>query len=63
LKLIGVYALVNGLAGCAYFRYNMGLEEINYYDFLEMALGDFFGAIIFLYIVYLFREPIKKISK
>jgi hypothetical protein len=63
LKLIGIYAIVNGLAGCAYFRYNMGLQEIEYHDVIEMALGDFLGAIIFLYIVYLFRAPIKKLSK
>ena len=61
LKLVGIYAIVNGLAGCAYFKFSRDMTSIGMLDFFDMAMGDFFGAIIFLGIIYFLREPIKKI--
>ena len=59
LKLISIYAVVNGLAGCAYFKFSRGVESIDVLDVLDMALGDFFGAILFLIVIVFFKEPIK----
>jgi hypothetical protein len=39
------------------------MQSIDVLDFIDMVMGDFFGAMIFLMVIYNFKVPIKNYLK